>query len=184
MTSFADVTIGKEWNDSLTGTSANNRALPTVSLHGETSYEKLLNLFYPVGCYFSSSDPNFDPNEEWGGTWEKLDEGRTLIQAGDSYPIGSTGGSSTHQHIYGIQLGNYYSDTIFEYDNYAGVLQNGNGTVVPFGSTVGSYSVKANGNNTTSTKDVSAAHYRSTANTSAASTLPPYIAANIWHRTA
>lgn len=89
VSSFADVTIGKEWNDGLTGTSANNRALPTVTLTGETSYEKLLNLFYPVGCYFETTDGSFDPNTAWGGTWEKVPSGR-FIQATTGSDAGET----------------------------------------------------------------------------------------------
>lgn len=29
-----------------------------------------MELFYPVGSYFETSDSTFDPNTEWGGTWE------------------------------------------------------------------------------------------------------------------
>lgn len=29
-----------------------------------------MKLFYPVGSYFETSDSTFDPNTEWGGTWE------------------------------------------------------------------------------------------------------------------
>lgn len=29
-----------------------------------------MELFYPVGSYFETSDSTFDPNVEWGGTWE------------------------------------------------------------------------------------------------------------------
>lgn len=28
-----------------------------------------MELFYPVGSYFKTSDSTFDPNVEWGGTW-------------------------------------------------------------------------------------------------------------------
>lgn len=28
-----------------------------------------MELFYPVGSYFETSDSTFDPNVEWGGTW-------------------------------------------------------------------------------------------------------------------
>lgn len=27
--------------------------------------------YYPIGAYFETSDSTFDPNEEWGGTWEQ-----------------------------------------------------------------------------------------------------------------
>lgn len=78
VSSFADVTVGKEWDDGLSGTSANGRVTPTVSLSGETSYEKLLNLFYPVGTFYISKNASFDPNTEWGGTWVKVDAGKTI----------------------------------------------------------------------------------------------------------
>ena len=26
----------------------------------------LLDLFYPIGSYYETSDPDFDPNVEWG----------------------------------------------------------------------------------------------------------------------
>lgn len=29
----------------------------------------LLDKFYPIGTYYETSDENFDPNTEWGGTW-------------------------------------------------------------------------------------------------------------------
>ena len=29
----------------------------------------LLNMFYPVGSYYETSDSTFDPNVRWGGTW-------------------------------------------------------------------------------------------------------------------
>ena len=29
----------------------------------------ILDLFYPVGSYYETSDSTFDPNVTWGGTW-------------------------------------------------------------------------------------------------------------------
>ena len=31
---------------------------------------KLLNIFYPIGSYYETSDTSFDPNTSMGGTWE------------------------------------------------------------------------------------------------------------------
>lgn len=31
----------------------------------------ILNMFYPVGSYYETSDDTFDPNVRWGGTWVK-----------------------------------------------------------------------------------------------------------------
>lgn len=32
----------------------------------------ILDVFYPVGCYFETSDTTFNPNTSWGGTWALL----------------------------------------------------------------------------------------------------------------
>lgn len=32
----------------------------------------ILDVFYPVGCYFETSDSTFNPNTSWGGTWEAV----------------------------------------------------------------------------------------------------------------
>lgn len=39
----------------------------------------LLNLIYPVGCYFETSDDDFNPNTSWGGTWELETDGTVLV---------------------------------------------------------------------------------------------------------
>ena len=31
---------------------------------------------YPIGCYFETSDIDFDPNRRWGGNWEEVSTGR------------------------------------------------------------------------------------------------------------
>lgn len=42
----------------------------------------LLNMFYPVGSYYETSDSTFDPNVKWGGTWEQMYDGTVLISEG------------------------------------------------------------------------------------------------------
>ncbi len=39
----------------------------------------LLDLFYPVGSYYVTSDANFNPNESWGGTWNLDNDGTALV---------------------------------------------------------------------------------------------------------
>lgn len=39
----------------------------------------LLDLFYPVGSYYATSDANFNPNESWGGTWNLDNDGTVLV---------------------------------------------------------------------------------------------------------
>ncbi len=59
---------------------------------------ELLNLFYPIGSYYETSDANFDPNTAWGGTWTKLGEGQVLLSAGSTYIAGTEYGENTKSY--------------------------------------------------------------------------------------
>ena len=61
----------------------------------KSSISALLDLFYPIGTIYESTNSNFNPNTAWGGTWSKI-EGRFLLGSSQSYSIGSTGGESEH----------------------------------------------------------------------------------------
>ena len=37
-----------------------------------------IDLYYPVGTYYETSNVNFNPNVEWSGTWEKEEDGTVL----------------------------------------------------------------------------------------------------------
>lgn len=56
---------------------------------------EFLDLFYPVGSYYETSNSSFDPNTAWGGTWVLEAAGNVHIGAGTGYALGSTGGAST-----------------------------------------------------------------------------------------
>lgn len=57
---------------------------------------------YPVGSYYETSDPNFNPETEWGGTWELDSQGRVMVSKVDddeSSPfktVDATGGEEKH----------------------------------------------------------------------------------------
>lgn len=59
----------------------------------ERDFSELIDFFYPIGCYFETSDDGFNPNVSWSGTWEKETEGQVHVSAGSTYTIGDTGGS-------------------------------------------------------------------------------------------
>lgn len=65
-----------------------------------TSLHSILNVYwktlYPVGSIYISTNANFNPQTTWGGRWKRTAEGRCLIGANDTYPIGSIGGESEH----------------------------------------------------------------------------------------
>lgn len=88
--------------------------------------KELLDVFYPIGSYYESSDPNFNPNSSWGGIWVEDSKGRTTIGAGECddeeariYTLGQKIGSSTqwltstnqipeHDHYINIQADKGY----------------------------------------------------------------------------
>lgn len=92
----------------------------------------LVDLFYPVGSYYETSDTTFDPNVAWGGTWVEDTKGRATVAKADSgtfATLGGTGGSETvtissanlptHTHTYdkastttGAATGNTGSTTL------------------------------------------------------------------------
>lgn len=51
---------------------------------------------HPVGSVYITISSSFNPANHWGGTWSKIAEGQCLIQAGNTYALGSTGGESEH----------------------------------------------------------------------------------------
>ena len=79
-----------------------------------TTYSKL---FDAIGTTYGSGD---------GSTTFNLPnlKQRMLIGSGDGMQTGSTGGSNTHQHEYGVMFGEYYSDIVkplrtYDYDTSA-----------------------------------------------------------------
>ena len=58
----------------------------------------LIDRIYPVGSIYISTSSSFSPQTTWGGTWRKTADGRCLIGANDTYPLGSTGGAEKHAH--------------------------------------------------------------------------------------
>ena len=54
------------------------------------------NSQHPIGSIYISTSSTFNPQTAWGGTWRKTADGRCLIGANDTYPLGSTGGEERH----------------------------------------------------------------------------------------
>ena len=52
-----------------------------------TDTASFLDLFYPVGSYYETSNGDFNPNNEWGGVWEKELEGQVHVSSGSNYTI-------------------------------------------------------------------------------------------------
>lgn len=62
-------------------------------------FEEIFNQCYPVGCYFETTDTNFNPNVAWSGTWVLEDAGLVHVSAGTGYAVTTNskdGGEATH----------------------------------------------------------------------------------------
>ena len=71
--------------------------LSVFSASATTRYD-VANTFYPVGCYYETSDANFDPAEQWGGTWVLETEGQVHVSGGSTYVVfnaDTNGGAGT-----------------------------------------------------------------------------------------
>lgn len=147
----------------------------------------MLDIFYPVGSYYETSDTSFDPNISWGGTWAEDSSGRVLVAKDNSTfsTVGSTGGSEKHHHEFGLQLPTHYGSGGWE-DNDTGML---------YYDSDNNPSLGAKENVATSNNDFNAGAISSAASQLSAvrrfyggskydTTLQPYVVIKRWHRTA
>lgn len=58
----------------------------------------IIDIFYPVGSYYETSDTSFNPNNAWGGTWVEDSAGYVTVamDTGTFATVGDTGGEETH----------------------------------------------------------------------------------------
>ena len=154
------------------------------SLDAYSKTTDMLKLVYPVGAVYISATAT-DPKMLFGfGTWEQIKE-KFLLSAGDSYKVGSTGGSETHSHKYKTGARVYYgmvagadSDAHMAYDYVQdkwipAVKDNGQSSLP----------VKANAGVQSSTKEVSPYFMASEAQVETKSNMPPYFTVYVWKRT-
>ena len=133
-----------------------------------TAIDEYWKTIYPVGSIYISTNSNFNPQTTWGGTWVKTADGRCLIGANNTYPIGSTGGEATHTlSVDEMPAHKHYSSRVNWYNNSQsdGISANN----------AAQSNLKVDGPDTyTSIVGNSKAH----------NNMQPYLAVNIWERTA
>ena len=160
-----------------------------AQFEGGVSGAAFLNMFYPVGSYYETSDTTFNPNVTWGGTWILETEGQVHISSGSNYLVNgagtntSDGGSpyiQAHTHAFTQpkipnhhhSMGNIWSNgtgssQAYQYSNSRTLMtrntatDGGGGACT--GGAVGAVSGATTGND---------------------GNMPPYIIVNRWHRTA
>lgn len=67
----------------------------TTEILSDAVKKQIALVAHPVGEYYWTSNTSFNPNTAWGGTWERIQDGRCLISNNGSHSVGSTGGSET-----------------------------------------------------------------------------------------
>lgn len=135
-----------------------------IWIGNETIRQSITDALLPVGIYITLS-VDTDPATLWGGTWERLEEGRTLIAAGSTYTAGSTGGEATHTLINSEMPS--HNHAIWYPNEGAG----NNSAQIGYPSVASKSTYYAVGSDT---GDVGGGK--------AHNNMPPYLAVYIWHR--
>lgn len=89
----ARISADNEINQKLTQETTERKQGDVNITNFVTEYWKTI---YPVGSIYITTSSTFNPQTTLGGTWKKTAEGRCLIGANSTYPLGSTGGEAEH----------------------------------------------------------------------------------------
>ena len=129
----------------------------------------LLDVMYPVGSYYETSNASFNPNTAWGGTWVEDTKGRVTVALDtndtDFNNTGKTGGSKTHT----IGMINLPGQVV------GASTQNTEWNCGRWGANSGYTFTTINDQNNTDTHGT---------NSNPISNLQPYVVVKRWHRTA
>ena len=148
-------------------------------------YSNFLLAAHPVGSIYQTISPENPAVTFGGGTWERI-ENRFIMGASDTYPAGSTGGSTAHEHEYKLEfmwrlgaLVGYPTSAIAAY-NYKTQSWNDNNKKVNDGQ----YTLANDGFSSTCGEKPNGETYSVTGNTASSSSIPPYYSMYIWRRVA
>ena len=155
-----------------------------IAVYG--SMGSLLDMFYPVGSYYETSDTSFNPNTSWGGTWTEDTAGQVTVaySSGDTDfgTVNAIGGEKTHQ-LNKSELPNINGTITL----HGGGLGTDPGTVVQSvagdfttSQTLSHFAGVTTGSGANSVKDVKINVGSNTAHNN----LQPYVVVKRWHRTA
>lgn len=63
-------------------------AIPLNAENLNFNFAEVINMIYPVGSFYETSDATFNPNTSWSGTWALENDGTVLVSKSDT--TGST----------------------------------------------------------------------------------------------
>ena len=154
----------------------------------------LLDLIHPVGSYYWTSEASFNPQNVFGGQWEKLDEGITLVSAGTTYTIQSgtakDGGSKGIQaHTHSVSKQPTFTIPNHQHSlqrQQLGITTGSTNRWFASGTTVGGNTANDGGGGSCSrSQDVAVGGVNGLPtgqSTGDAGNMPPYKCAYCWHR--
>lgn len=140
------------------------KQLATTVANLQTSLNNYWQTIFPVGSFYISGSSTFDPNVTFGGTWAKIED-RFLLGASSTTALGSTGGEKTHTLTI---------DEMPKHRHNPMKLAYGEASASPTGLNYGSVSVGDQNFNWLAEVGGNQPH----------NNMPPYLAVNIWKRTA
>lgn len=155
-------------------------ALGPAAFEGPVTFKgaTLLDLLHPIGSIYMSAEST-SPADLFGGTWERL-VNRFLIGAGDTYELGEEGGAKSHTHG-SLNLNN---------GSLEAMIGSANGDATKLGYTPGNWNatdvpyweIQCG----TAIRGTEATAHNTAVRgvTASGSHIPPYVAINIWKRTA
>lgn len=138
---------------------------PTPHNHISSEITDLINTIYPVGSIYMSVS-NVSPSTLFGGTWEQIKD-TFLLSSGDTYSNGSTGGEEKH------------TLTVNEMPSHRHSRRTSPLVFAERDSSKNEIISPASGSAKAVTKD---SDY--TGGGQAHNNMPPYLAVNVWKRTA
>lgn len=86
----------------------------------------ILDIFYPVGSYYETSDTTFDPNTSWGGTWVLETGGQVHVSSGTEMASGTAYivyGANRGSQSQGVSDGGSRIPALLQHTHSAGTLE-------------------------------------------------------------
>jgi microcystin-dependent protein len=170
----------------------NNNGKLTVDFSAAIAEAKLAA--YPVGSYYWSSEST-DPGTLFGGTWEQIKD--RFIYAAGAKSVGETGGAESHVLTVDEIPGHNHTGTsswhsfdgYFSADSHQGAHRDGGGVVSSEGYYSTNLTHSSSGDDWGTNYHINVRHNHTfttnnTGGNAAHSTMPPYLVAYCWKRTA
>ena len=164
-----------------------NRAELNNSLAMKVGYGDLFDLIYPVGSIYMSVN-EFDPAHLFGGTWVQIKD-KFLLASGDSYSNGSTGGSANavvvshnhsqnaHRHAAAADKFLVSPDNVKINGTKRSLPSTGSAGYIVYADSAGGITEQQYTANATATNNAQGVD-------GTGKNMPPYLAVNVWKRTA